>query len=53
VETSIARQWFGKYLLTGTNMHTTVEDFSEVAFYVWSSTKLGREDQQDQVVVSG
>lgn len=53
METSIARQWFGKVLPTGTNMHTTVEEFSEVAFYVRSATKLGKEDQQDQVVASG
>jgi hypothetical protein len=41
VETSIARQLLGKYVPTGTNLHTTVEELSEAAFCVWSAPEVG------------
>jgi hypothetical protein len=47
-KTSIARQWLGKQIQAATDMHATIEELLEMAFYMWPMLKLYNENQQDE-----
>jgi hypothetical protein len=47
-ETSIARQWLGKYVFVATNTHATIGELLEAVFSMGSVPKFYKEDQREQ-----